>query len=228
MDYSGRVNSKKGGGGVADTAETNAHTKRRLQELLTTHVLDIDSDPYVFRNHLGILECRLCSTTHVNEASYISHLSGRKHQLNLEKRRRLDQRANNTTNAPSYSISNVPKRSWTTIGKPAFKMTKTRDPNTGKLGILVTINCPRAVEEPIFRLMSFYELSAANQKAVGDSNPDKFLYLVVSAEPYENIAMAVPNRPIDKPDMDQISDDYWWHWDNDTKEYVIQITYKSK
>lgn len=226
MDYSGRVNAKKGGGGVADTAETNAHTKRRLQELLTTHVLDIESDPYVFRNHLGILECRLCSTTHVNEASYISHLSGRKHQLNLEKRRRLDQRASGETGPVSFSINSIPKRTWTKIGKPAFKMTKIRDPNTFRMGILVTVKCPKAVDEPMFRLMSYYELTAFNQKAVDTKNPEKYLYLVVSAEPYENIAMAIPNRPIIKPDMDQMSDDYWWYWDHDTKEFVVQIVYK--
>ena len=81
-------------------------------------------------------------------------------------------------------------------------------------------------DQPMFRLMSYYELTAYNQKAVDTKNPEKYLYLVVSAEPYENIAMAIPNRPIIKPDMDQMSDDYWWYWDHDTKEFVVQIVYK--
>lgn len=74
MDYSNRVNSKKGAGGIASAEDQNVHSKKRVQELLATHILDIDNDPYVFRNHLGILECRLCLTTHNNESSYISHL----------------------------------------------------------------------------------------------------------------------------------------------------------
>lgn len=224
MDYLGRVNSKKGGGGVADFAETNAHTKRRINELLSTHVLDIDADPYVFRNHLGMLECRLCTTTHANDASYVSHLSGRKHQLNLEKRRRLDLKSTAAT-APHNSISTVPKRRWAAVGRPAYKMAKTRDPKSARLGILVTLLCPKAEEEPLFRLMSYYELSPAKQRAV-KHDPAKFLYLVVSAEPYENIALAIPNRPVEKPDMDQMSDDYWWHWDTDTREFIVQLTFK--
>ena len=96
MDYSDRVNSKKGAGGIADSQEANVQTRRRIKELLTTQVLDLDNDPYVFRNHLGVLECRLCSTTHVSESSYISHLGGKKHQLKLEKRRRLDAKYNKT------------------------------------------------------------------------------------------------------------------------------------
>ena len=92
MDYSNRVNSKKGAGGIASTEDQNVHSKKRVQELLATHILDIDNDPYVFRNHLGILECKLCLTTHNNESSYISHLGGRKHHLNLERRRILDEK----------------------------------------------------------------------------------------------------------------------------------------
>ena len=91
MDYSERVNSKKGAGGIASKEDTNVYTKQRIKDLLSTHVLDLDNDPYVFRNHLGLLECKLCLTTHINESSYISHLGGKKHMLNLERRRLLDE-----------------------------------------------------------------------------------------------------------------------------------------
>ncbi|CAK7896802.1 pre-mRNA-splicing factor Prp11p [[Candida] anglica] len=243
MDYSNRVNSKKGSGGVADAQETNVHTRRRLKELLTTQVLDIDNDPYVFRNHLGLLECKLCLTTHVSESSYISHLGGRKHQLNLEKRRILDEKYNNRNQQRdaglnSVSISNVPKRVWNKIGKPAFKVTKIRDTNTLKMGILINVKYPKInfnAEEPMIRFMSFYELSQKNQNVVisyvdqqksGDE-ASGYQYLIISAEPYENICIALPNKEIDKPKKEgEMSDTYWWFWDKDTKEFFLQMLYK--
>lgn len=166
MDYSERVNSKKGAGGVADTAEANVQTKRRIKELLTSQVLDLDNDPYVFRNHLGALECRLCLTTHTNEASYISHLGGRKHALNLEKRRILDEKQNRQArgDGTALAMNNVQRRTWHSIGLPVFKTTKIRDQETLQMGILVQVQCPRIkVKEPFFRLMSCYELSEKNQ-----------------------------------------------------------------
>lgn len=235
MDYSGRVNAKKGGGGVAGKEETNIHTRNRIKELLATQVLDLDNDPYVFRNHLGLLECKLCLTTHVSESSYISHLGGRKHQMNLEKRRVLDEKYANSNNQPRattvLSINNIPKRRWDKIGKPEYKLTKVRHPESLQVGILLNVKYPKiAVDEPFFRFMSYYELSTKNQTALktDDSDPDTNQYLVVSAEPYQNICFTLPNKEIDKPqDVTQMSETYWWHWDNDTKEFFLQFMYKS-
>lgn len=245
MDYSERVNSKKGAGGIADAAEANVQTKRRIKELLTTQVLDLDNDPYVFRNHLGILECRLCLTTHTNEASYISHLGGRKHSLNLEKRRILDEKQNNSNKTDNnvLSINSIPKRSWHSIGPPVFKTTKIRDPETLQMGILVQVQLPRiAVREPFFRLMSSFELSEKNQNVAksyllkhkadyeedDDIAPAKWQYLVISAEPYENITIALPAlQDIEKPSgTDQMSKTYWWFWDEDSKEFFLQFLFK--
>lgn len=248
MDYSNRVNSKKGSGGVADVHETKVHTRRRLKELLTTQVLDIDSDPYVFRNHLGLLECRLCLTTHVSESSYISHIGGRKHQMNLEKRKILDEKytknqqsTNTSTNNTSViSISNTAKRSWTKIGRPAFKVTKIRDTETLQMGLLINVKYPNTlVEEPFFRIMSYYELSTKNQNVAlsyvhkesqdkEDIDPNNWQYLVITAEPYENICFAIPNnKEIDKPTiLGQMSNNFWWYWDEDTKEFFLQFLYK--
>lgn len=242
MDYSGRVNAKKGGGGVAGNEETNIHTRSRIKELLATQVLDLDNDPYVFRNHLGLLECKLCLTTHVSESSYISHLGGRKHQMNLEKRRILDEKysqnkqMNNKVNS-IVSINNIPKRRWDKIGKPEYKLSKIRNPDSLKVGILLNVKYPKiTVEEPFFRFMSYYELSTKNQnisqtyilKDIDDSEADSYQYLVISAEPYHNICFVIPNnKEIDKPaDVSQMSDSYWWHWDNDTKEFFLQFMYK--
>lgn len=248
MDYSNRVNSKKGSGGVADSHETNVHTRRRLKELLTTQVLDLDNDPYVFRNHLGLLECKLCLTTHVSESSYISHLGGKKHQLNLEKRRILDKKFNQrnqlqnkniiSNDSNVVSISNTPIRTWSKIGLPAYKATKIRDPTSLSTGVLIKVEYPQLVksqEEPIFRLMSYYEFTSKNQnkmvsfldKEKKGEDPNGFQYLIISAEPYENICIALPNKEIDKPKVEgEISDSYWWYFDRDTKEYFLQFIFK--
>lgn len=253
MDYSNRVNSKKGAGGIASAEDQNVHSKKRVQELLATHILDIDNDPYVFRNHLGILECRLCLTTHNNESSYISHLGGRKHHLNLERRRILDEKLRQQQELQQkvqdqVSISNVEKRHWKRIGRPEYKVVKLRDPKTHQLGILITVKCPNiTVDEPFFRLMSYFELTSKNQnlgvKYIQDRNQDEgddedygedsepsdVQYLVISAEPYDNIAIIIPNKhEIDKPQEEgKMSETYWWFWDNDTKEFFLQLMYKS-
>lgn len=246
MDYSERVNSKKGAGGIADTAEANLHTKRRIKELLTSQVLDLENDPYVFRNHVGVLECRLCLTTHTNEASYISHLGGRKHALNLEKRRILDEKQNRQSKGESnvVSINNIPKRSWKSIGQPIFKTTKIRDQDLLQMGLLVQVQLPRiTVKEPFFRLMSGFELSEKNQNISRsflqkhksdyedeeDVKPLHWQYLVISAEPYDNITIAIPaKQEIDKqPGTEQMSKSYWWFWDEDSKEFFVQFLFKS-
>lgn len=249
MDYSNRVNSKKGAGGIASAEDQNVHSKKRVQELLATHILDIDNDPYVFRNHLGILECRLCLTTHNNESSYISHLGGRKHHLNLERRRILDEKLRQHQEfqqkvQDQVSISNVEKRHWKKIGRPEYKVEKLRHPKTLQLGILITVKCPKiTVEEPFFRLMSYFELSSKNQnmgmkfirefqdmEIEDDVEPSDVQYLVISAEPYENIAIIIPNTDeIDKPQEEgKMSETYWWLWDNDTKEFFLQLMYKKE
>ncbi|KAK6197547.1 uncharacterized protein RJT21DRAFT_58177 [Scheffersomyces amazonensis] len=251
MDYSERVNSKQGAGGIAGREEANIHTKKRIQDLLATQVLDLEHDPYVFRNHLGLLECKLCLTTHVSESSYISHLGGKKHGLNLERRRLLDEKYNhnrelNAKVANLVSINNTEKRQWKKIGKPEFNLSKIRDPDSLQVGLLLQINFPKiTTEEPLFRFMSYYELSNKNQNVIisfldresdsetennedKDKDPNSYQYLVISGEPYENICLAIPNdKEIDKPsDISDMSKSYWWFWDTDSKEFFLQFLFK--
>lgn len=251
MSYSGRVNSKKGSGGVAGASETNVHTKRRVKDLLATQVFDLNHDPYVVRTHLGSLECRLCLTLHTNETLYISHLGGRKHQRSLDIRRLLDEKALRSNHisqlgALVVSINNTPKREWSSMGRPLWTLTKIRDPDTFKLGLLLKVKCPKALAEPLFRVMSFYELSSRCQRQCRQytslpSGPDtEFFakecaqrqYLVISAEPYENIAFAIPNQnEIDMPPQNTLASQemnasYWWLWDKDIGEYFLQFLFK--
>lgn len=224
MDYSERVNSKQGGGGVADTAETNVQTKKRIRELLTIS-LDLDNDPYVRKSHNGMLECKLCFTTHVNEASYISHLGGKKHHINLAHRKMLDDKQNQSHNKHGISINSVPKRKWQLIGKPAFRATKIRDPETEKLGLSVVVKYPQAAVTPDFRIMSFAELST-KQDSVKSKYGENHQFLVILAEPYENICLVIPDRDIDKPNDDRQLETYWSYFDDTTKDYYVQFFFK--
>lgn len=228
MEYSGRVNSRQGGGGVAGTAETNVQTRQRIKELLSTQVLDLENDPYVIRGHSGTLSCKLCATTHTNEASYISHLGGKKHHLNLQYRRQLDEKAQRRGVTALLSFLSVPKRSWTKIGRPAFTATKIRHPDTLQKGVLVVVKYPKATVEPTFRVMSRYELLAKQQGQFGETYGENNQYLVVLAEPYDNICVIIPDFDVDTKSFDEKSDTYWWHWDQHTKEYYIQFFFKDK
>ena len=59
---------------------------RPLAARLLAHPPSPAQDPYILRNHLGSLECRLCLTLHTNEGSYLAHTQGKKHQTNLARR----------------------------------------------------------------------------------------------------------------------------------------------
>ena len=52
------------------------------------------------RNHLGSYECRLCLTLHSNEASYLAHTTGKKHQANLHRRQLRELKENGGPNLP--------------------------------------------------------------------------------------------------------------------------------
>lgn len=216
MDYQNRVGSKKGSGGVAGTAETNQYRRERLKNLLQSKI-NIESDPYVFKNHLGILECKLCLTTHMSESSYITHTTGRRHQLNLM-RRAESERKQRSSEKSGTEEEIIEKRHWTTIGKPVYKVFKIRDPVSLNKGFIFTFKLDKikADVKPLYRFMSCFEQKKENP------NP-KFQYLLISAEPYENVGFKIPGNTIDLR-----TDRIWDYWDPDTKEYCIQFFYLNK
>merc|ERR1712000_42027 len=91
MDYQNRAGSKFGGVGVASHSATNADRRERLRKL-ALETIDLDKDPYFFKNHVGSFECRLCLTVHQNDGSYLAHTQGRKHQTNLARRAAKEQK----------------------------------------------------------------------------------------------------------------------------------------
>ncbi|QPG72779.1 hypothetical protein FOA43_000080 [Brettanomyces nanus] len=213
MDYQNRVGSKKGSGGVAGDAETNQYRRERLRKLLLSKI-DIDSDPYVVKNRAGVLECRLCLTTHFSEASYVTHTHGKRHQLSLM--RRADKKKEQATGEQTVTgISDIPKKKFVKIGRPAYKITKIRDPVTAQKGLVFRLQFPKIKLDvkPRYRLMSSFEQSV--------EKPDsKYQYLIVGGEPYENVAFKISSDSIDLREGRT-----WDFWDRDIKEYYIQLFY---
>jgi len=218
MDFQNRVGSKFGGGGVAGASESNADRRERLRKL-ALETIDLAKDPYIRHNHLGSLDCRLCSTIHTNEGSYLAHTQGKKHQTNLARRAARDAKDTQFMIAPVSAASTVQRKVFQKIGRPGYRVTKVRDTDTGKEGMLVQIHLPqvKASVLPRRRFMSAWEQTK--------ETPNKaYQYLVVAAEPYETIAFHIPAREIEN-ESDDAGYWNWSHWDPDTKQYSFQFMF---
>lgn len=220
MDYQNRAGSKFGGGGVASASATNADRRERLRKL-ALETIDLDKDPYFFRNHVGSFECRLCLTVHQNDGSYLAHTQGRKHQTNLARRAAKEQKeaANKDALLNGGLIPGVQvRKNIIKIGRPGYKITKVRDPLTRQAGLLFQLLYPEIAQNvtPRVRFMSAYE-----QKV---EDPDKqFQYLLVAAEPYETCGFKLQAREIDRREGR-----YWTWWDADAKEFWCQVLFKTE
>ncbi|KZS96046.1 hypothetical protein SISNIDRAFT_425414 [Sistotremastrum niveocremeum HHB9708] len=219
MDFQNRVGSKFGGGGVAGASEANVDRRERLRKL-ALETIDLAKDPYILRNHLGSLECRLCLTLHTNEGSYLAHTQGKKHQTNLARRAAKDMKDSELMIAPTASNA-VPRKMFLKIGRPGYRVTKIRDRNEGKEGMMVQVHLPqiKAGVIPRRRFMSAWE-----QKREPPNRA--YQYLIVAAEPYETIAFRIPAREIEDEDED-VTGWNWSYWDPDTKQYSFQFMFRS-
>lgn len=102
-------------------------------------------DPYILRNHLGSLECRLCLTLHTNEGSYLAHTQGKKHQTNLARRAAKDMKETQLMIAPAPA-ANVQRKQFVKIGRPGYRVTKIREKiEYDALGNVVPAGSPQAV-----------------------------------------------------------------------------------
>ncbi|RPA75408.1 hypothetical protein BJ508DRAFT_243299 [Ascobolus immersus RN42] len=224
MDYQNRVGSKFGGGGVASQSQTNADRRERLRKL-ALETIDLDKDPYFFKNHVGSFECRLCLTVHQNDGSYLAHTQGRKHQTNLARRAAREAKEgkniDSVTGLPVGMIGQqIPvKKNLIKIGRPGYKITKCRDPQTRQLGLLFQLSYPEIAEgqHPRYRFMSAFE-----QKVDLPADKD-FQYLLIAAEPYETCGFKLQAREVDKSEGR-----FWTYWDPDTKEYYLQMFFKTE
>lgn len=255
MDYQNRVGSKQGGGGVASNEDINMARRQRLRQLFNGTNNILENDPYVHKNHLGYLECKLCLTTHVSETSYVIHVKGKKHITNLKKRQvRLEkQQVQQQQNNMVLGISKITKKKFAKIGFPGYKITKIRDEVTGNLGIQVSLQYSKIAKsddyidtkggdsittrykKPMFRIMNYYEQKVETENHDTDeeqSNDKKYQYLVISGEPYENVCIKIPSNPVirnndDSVDVDEEGNNGMWeYWDEDVKCYYLQMFFK--
>lgn len=166
------------------------------------------------KNHLGSYECKLCLTLHNNEGSYLAHTQGKKHQTNLA--RRAAKEAKEAPAQPAPEKVKVEVKKFVKIGRPGYKVTKQRDPESGQQSLLFQIDYPEIAEGigPRHRFMSAYEQRI--------EPPDRrWQYLLLAAEPYETIAFKVPSREIDKAESK-----FWTHWNKETKQFFLQFHFK--
>lgn len=223
MDYQNRAGSKFGGGGVASASATNADRRERLRKL-ALETIDLDKDPYFFKNHVGSFECRLCLTVHQNDGSYLAHTQGRKHQTNLARRaaKEAKEQANREGlmgGIPGMMGAVPVRKNVVKIGRPGYKITKIRDPLTRQSGLLFQLLYPEITQgvEPRVRFMSAFE-----QKV--EEPPDKnFQYLLVAAEPYETCGFKLQAREVDRREGR-----YWTWWDADAREFWCQVMFKTE
>ena len=207
-----RGGNRVGGGGVANEFLENVDRRERLRRL-AMETIDLNKDPYFFRNNIGTYECRLCLTIHINEASYLAHTQGKKHQTNLNKRLLIEQK--NLEKKNEFEIENqVEYKNFIKIGQPGYKVTKMKN-ELGK-NILFEIYYPNIEKDvvPRYRLMSSFE----QRVEIPD---EKYQYIIFAAEPYESIAFKIPNKEVDNSE-----DKYLCTWDEDNKTYTVQIYLK--
>ncbi|KAI3630253.1 hypothetical protein MIR68_011688 [Amoeboaphelidium protococcarum] len=230
MDMQNRVGVKFGGGGVATASEQNL-SRRERQRQLALETVDLSKDPYILKNHLGTFECKLCLTLHVNEGSYLAHTQGKKHKANLARRAAKEAKqlgpgaqsldtlvaasGGGKGDEPAADKKAKMQRTVARVGRPGYKIQKIRDPQSGAYGFLFQIHVPLIMADvhPMYRFMSAYE-----QKV--DTPDNAWQYLVIAADPYENIAFKIPNTPVDVN-----SDLLFDHYDVDTHVYTVQIMF---
>lgn len=213
MDFQHRAGGKTGGGGVASASESNRDRRERLRQL-ALETIDLTKDPYFMKNHLGTYECKLCLTLHNNEGSYLAHTQGKKHQANLA--RRAAMQAKESLIQPALEKARVDIKKFVKIGRPGYRVTKQKDPETAQQSLLFQVDYPEITDTamPKHRFMSAFEQRL--------EAPDKnWQYLIFAAEPYETIAFKVPSREVDKTE-----DKFWTHWNKETKQFFLQCSFK--
>lgn len=213
MDFQNRVGSKTGGGGVSGWSESNRDRKERLRKL-ALETIDINKDPYFMKNHLGQYECKLCLTLHNNEGSYLAHTQAKKHQQNLAKRAAKE--AKDSQILPALEKPRPDVKRFVRIGRPGYKVTKQRDPESGQHSLFFQVDYPEVAEgiRPRHRFMSAYEQRM--------EPPDRqWQYLLFAAEPYETIAFKIPSREVEKTEGK-----FWTEWNVDTKQFFLQFHFR--
>ena len=158
--------NKIGTGAYSSISMINLERRDRLKKI-AAETTDLMKDPYFYRNHMGIYECKLCLTIHNNEGSYLAHTQSKKHQTNLNKRKVIEAKHNlfmeELKNEQKEKMDNL-KIKYIKIGRPAYRIMKEKDYMSHKRKIKFEIDYPLIKENitPQFRIMS--ELEVNTQK----------------------------------------------------------------
>lgn len=216
MDFQHRVGHKTGSGAPATAQELARERQERLRRL-ALETIDLSKDPYLMRNHQGQYECRLCLTLHTNEASYLAHTQGKKHQTHLARRAAKEKTEQAIFPQPRRATV---KHSGVKIGRPGYRVTTLRDPETFQKALLFEVDYPEILPntKPRHRLMSAWE-----QKV--EAPDGKYQYVLFAAHPYETIAFKVPNLEVDRKEQ---TGRYIAHWDPTKKTYTVQLMFKKR
>lgn len=210
IDFQNRVGSKIGSGGNLSESQVNIDRQERLRKL-ALETIDISKDPYIFKNHIGTFECKLCLTLHKTEGNYLAHTQAKRHQANLGRRAAMEAKnaaPRHMTVAADKVVKNTLK-----IGRPGYKVTKSRDLSTRQRSLTFEVDYPDSAPDiqPRHRFMSAYEQRV--------ETPDKkYQYLLFACEPYETVAFKIPNQVIDKSEGK-----FYTNWDRDEKKFVLQL-----
>jgi splicing factor 3A subunit 2 len=215
IDRQNRVGSKFGGGGVSSSQNAERERKERLKRLALESI-DLAKDPYLMRNHLGTYECKLCLTLHPNEANYLAHTQGKKHQQGLARRAYLESKKAETEASflPPQPPAKKVKLAKFRIGRPGYQVLKSRDPDTNQrcLSFELVYTEIEKCTQPRHRFMSAFEQQI-------DSPPDRrYQYLLFAAEPYETVAFKIPNEPLDKGEGKFVT-----NWDAVGKKFTLTL-----
>jgi splicing factor 3A subunit 2 len=215
VDRQNREGAKFGGGGMASDAQSARFRRERLKQLVM-ETFDVSKDPYLIKNQLGSIECRLCGTVHSTESSYMAHTQGRRHQTALQARAARDAKMNKSTAALTTTTIRPPqlRPPPTKIGRPGYRVSKFWGDDNNRPGLKFDLLFPD-IEPGTQPRHSF--MSAFEQKV---EVPDpKYQYLIFAASPYESVAFKVPSRAIDR-------DSFTTNWTSETKEFHLEFKFK--
>jgi splicing factor 3A subunit 2 len=212
IDFQHREGSKFGGGGVMSESQAASDRKERLRKL-ALETIDLDKDPYFMKNHLGTFECKLCLTLHTTEGNYLAHTQGKRHQQNLARRAAREEQMGLAAKPQTGAAALASGKATIKIGRPGYKVTKSRDPASGQRTLMFEVDYPEAEEgtQPRHRFMSSYEQRV--------EAPDKaYQYLLFACEPYETVGFKIPNEPLDKGEGR-----FFTSWDDASRKFTLQL-----
>ena len=140
------------------------------------------------------------------------------HRAHLEKLKQ--EREGTAAVMPTVDTDSKPAAvSRVKIGRPAYQVFKSRDPETNQRCLSFEVQYPEIQEDlqPRHRFMSAFEQRV-------ESPPDRrYQYLLFAAEPYETVAFKIPNEPIDKGENRFVT-----HWDTDGKKFTVTLYFQEK